>query len=99
MGPSWQLWTAQSSLSILPVKCCLPMSFMVPCFHISSGWSVLTSQYLECSCHCMGAERQQVVYTPPPEQSARQQGIHRADLLFPEVSKDTRGFETNPSDS
>lgn len=29
-----------SSLVILPVKCCLPMSFMVPCIHVSSEWSM-----------------------------------------------------------
>lgn len=29
-----------SSLVILPVKCCLPTSFMVPCIHVSSEWSM-----------------------------------------------------------
>lgn len=35
----------------------------------------------------------------PSSKAERQQGIHKADLLFPAVSKDTRRFETNPFDS
>lgn len=86
-------WVLPGSLDgvILPVMCCLPMAFMT--LHISSEGSMPTSQYLECSCHCMGAERLWVGGVHPSSRAERQQGLHRADLLLPAASKHMRGFD------